>query len=405
MTSLIRSIAVFAGLLSFSATPGIADTVELTGGGHLSGSVKQVEGGKTPYIVVAVDSELRVALPQNRVRRVVTPADLTEYRRRVAIAGDDAELNYLLARWCVGNHLQLQSRYHYQRAIEIDPEHGYARAALSYVKDGKEWVKHSDLQRSRGMISFNGKWQLPEAVAIQVANETADVAAKKWVRDLKRLVKTALGGGGAGADAIATIAAIEDPAAATAIALELAESRSGKSVQPRAMREMWVKLLGRMQNMVAVSTLVRAGVEEPDDIVREAAMDQLQLYGASSAIATYLPMLKSEKNRDVKRAALALSYFPPDPELAMTLTEALVTEHKFVSAPSAGVGASFGNDGSSSFGTPQATVRVDVVENRGVHHLIRMIEPTVDYGFNESKWLHHFGSQRAAYEGDLRRDR
>ncbi len=382
-----------------------ADTVELSGGGHVAGEVRRASDAKPPYVVVNVDAELRVALPESRVRRIVTGDTLAEYRRRAQIAGNDAELNYMLARWCSANHLSGQNRYHLQRAVELDPEHAYARAALGYVKDQNQWVKHSELQRSRGMVQVKGKWQLPEAVAIRQSEDDSDLAAKLWIRDVSRLRKAALGTGDSAAQAVAELAAIEDPFAASAIAQELYDSRTGKSVQPRAMREMWIKLLGRFKNLTAVRALVQAGVEETDTVIREAAMDQLLIYGAPSAIATYMPMLKSESKVDVQRAARALSYFPPDPELALTLVESLVTEHKYVSAPSGQTQAAFGSDGSSSFGSGgKPTVRKEYIENRGVLNLVKMIEPNIDYGFNETKWLNHFGSKKSAYDGDLRRD-
>ena len=74
-----------------------ADTVELSGGGHLTGEVSR----KPDSVIVRVDDEIQVALPASRVRRVVDSDQLATYRQRVALAGDDAELQYQLAIWCV----------------------------------------------------------------------------------------------------------------------------------------------------------------------------------------------------------------------------------------------------------------------------------------------------------------
>ena len=131
----MRTLIVSIAIIAFSTGVGpasLADNVELYGGGHLSGKVQRVSDAKVPYVIVEVDASLRVALPASQIRQVVEGKELAEYARRAKIAGNDAELNYLLAKWCAGNHLQFQKRYHMQRAIEIDPDHKLARASLDY---------------------------------------------------------------------------------------------------------------------------------------------------------------------------------------------------------------------------------------------------------------------------------
>ncbi len=381
-----------------------ADTVEISGGGHVSGSVKRVSETKVPYVVVEVDSDIRVAIPESRVRRVVTSDELAEYRRRAAIAGNDAELNYELARWCSGKYLTAQFRYHMQRAITLKPDHAYARAALNYVQDNGQWVKHADLQRSRGMISVGGVWQLPEVVAIQKTQEENEIASKKWIKDIARLRSQFMTGGKAGPEAFATISAIEDPLAASAIAGELMDSRRPNKVQPRQLRQLWIKLLGRFENMVAVEALVRTGVEENDDVIREAALEQLQQYGAGSAVATYVPMLKSNNNQEVNRAARALSFFA-NSELTFPLIDALVTEHKTTTPAGPAMQFGFGDNGNvgTQMGSKPKTT-VTPKQNPAVLSVLKTIEPDVDYGYNETRWREHFARKLTAYDGDLRRD-
>jgi hypothetical protein len=400
MRNFVVSLAVI-----FGCSGAYADGVKLTGGGHLSGKVRRVPDAKVPYIVVEVDTGLRVALRASQIRQVVEDKNLAEYARRAKIAGNDAELNYMLARWCKENLLLAQNRYHMQRAIEIDPDHAYARAALGYSKEQNEWVLYDELQRSRGMIKVGtGGWQLPEVAAMQAAQDEADVGAKKWIKEIGKLRTAAMRGGESGAEAIATLSAIEDPLAAGAVAKELLDSRGANSSQPRELRRLWVKLLGRFHNLPALEGLTRAGVEETDDVIREAALEELQEYGSSAAIATYVPMLKSNNNSEVNRAARALSFFP-DPELALTITDALVTEHKSTQAVGGGTQAGFTPDGGGAFTSGGKTVVVtQKLNNPAALTVLKMIESEVDYGFDEVRWREHFANKRAGYQGDLRRD-
>jgi hypothetical protein len=328
-------------------------------------------------------------------------------------AGDDAELHYQLAIWCVtANNVpgraDYYKRFHMRRAIELDPEHAKARGSLGYKKVGNRWVTRTDLMHDRGMISVGGKQVLPEAFAIEEASDEAEVASKLWMKDIIRLVGIVTKSSSKSAEAYATLEAIHDPLAASAIAGQLNDSRS-RQTQSQAMRKLWVRLLSKFKNGPSVRALVLAGVDEPDPVIREMALTSLQAYGSSSAVATYLPMLRSNEHRIVNRAAEALSYFP-DPELAMNYVNALVTTSKSVTPAGAGMNVGFGDGGGNGNGIggmstgSQATVRNDTRTNPAALSLLRTIEPEVDFGYDETKWRDYFAAQKNAYEGDLRRD-
>ena len=196
--------------------------------------------------------------------------------------------------------------------------------------------------------------------------------------------------------------AIEDPLASSAIAEQLNESR-GRGKQSRDMRMMWVRLLGKFRDSVSVQTLVKAGLIEDDEVIREAALKQLLEYGAGSAVATYLPYLKQNDNRLVNRAARALLWFP-DPELSLTYVDALVTSHKSEQAPSSAINAAFG-DGAGGLQTGgQKKVYIQKRNNSAVLALLRKIESEVDYGYDDQAWREHFASKRGSFSGDMRRD-
>lgn len=387
-----------------------ADTVELSGGGHLDGEVQQ----RGTAVIVALDDEIQVAVPSSRVRRVVKSEQLAKYRQLVIAAGEDAEKHYQLAIWCIKNsnvpgNAQQYKRYHMRRAVDLDPDHTKARAALGFTRDEGKWILTSELMRKRGMITRGGSWELPETLALEDFRDSSDVSSKKWIREVKRLVTVISRSGTSrknsekAAEALATLRAIEDPQAAGAIADQLLESGENNA-QSREMRSEWIELLGRFKNMTAVQALVQVGVEDSDPDIREKALAKLQEFGASSAVATYLQMLKSNDNQTVNRAAQALSWFP-DPELALTYVEALVTTHKQQLAPGPGMSVGFGDNGGGGLSTGgKPKVIVEKRTNPGVLSLLKVIEPDVDFGYDEQAWLNYFARTRSTFSGDLRRD-
>jgi len=277
-----------------------------------------------------------------------------------------------------------------------------ARAGLGFKKQNGKWIRTSDLMRGRGMISRAGHWELPESVAIEDYQDVTNVNAKKWIKEVKRLVSLVQRNSKMSPEALAALLAIEDPLASSAIAEQLNESR-GRGKQSRDMRMMWVRLLGKFRDSVSVQTLVKAGLIEDDEVIREAALKQLLEYGAGSAVATYLPYLKQNDNRLVNRAARALLWFP-DPELSLTYVDALVTSHKSEQAPSSAINAAFG-DGAGGLQTGgQKKVYIQKRNNSAVLALLRKIESEVDYGYDDQAWREHFASKRGSFSGDMRRD-
>jgi len=385
----------------FGATFATADSVELRGGGHVAGAVKRVPQERTPYVVVDVDEKVRVAIPESQIARVVESADLNEYRQRAAAVKDDADAHYELARWCKSVTLLAQYRHHLQRVISLDVEHAKARAALGYVSDGVggKWIRHAELQKKRGMVLVASEWRLPEEVAIREVQEEANVDSKRWKKEIDRLVKLVLRGGEKGNAAFAELAAINEFNASYAMAEELANS----SKQPQNLRLFWIDKLAAFGNRPALQALVNLGISESDFVVREKALETLQKLSPSTAIANYVPMLRSNDNSLVNRAANALSYFP-EPEIALQLVDALVTDHKYETAASQATNVGFGAGGGGLSTGGKATVTIDKIQNPPVLAVLRAIEPDADFGYDQVQWRRYYAKRLSSYSGNMRRD-
>lgn len=403
-----HAILSIAALLPAIRTSAVADTVELSGGGHIaSDTVRSNESeGQRAYVAAKLDDDIWVQVPRSRVRRLLASRELGEYRQLAAAAAaqGDADAHYELARWCKAQRslpLEEQYRFHLSRAVELDPNHSRARAALGYVEHEGSWIKIAELQRSRGLVSVKGRWVLPEAASMDRAQEDAERSAKHWAKEIVRLRKMVLRGN---EDAFAELAGIDDPLASFGVARELAESRGNES-QSRQLRKLWVDLLGKFRTSTSVEALVLAALKENDPVIRDLAINQLHDYGASSAIATLMPMLRSNNKRDVRAAAAALTRFPAQPWRAFDYIDALVTTHKKIIPPGPGTQVGFDNFGGGGLKTGGKPVEItERQQNPDVLSLLKEIEPDVDYGFNESRWKLHFAEKWASYNGELRRD-
>lgn len=397
---------ILLSLSGLRATDAATNTVELSGGGHLTSDAVQrrdpPEG--RAYVAARLDEGLWVKLPQSRVTRVVQADELAEYRRRVAIAADDPELHYALARWCkqvTAVPLEQQYRYHLRRTIALDPGHGKARAALGYTEHQGQWKPFAEVKREEGMISVAGRWVVPEAETLRRQDEEIDIASKRWAKEINRLRRMISRGN---AEAWETLLAIDDPHAAPGIAKELADTRAQHAAL-RDIRRVFVQLLGRFRIPASVESLTRTVLHEPDPVIRDLAVQQLKDYGQASAIATYMPMLRSNEERVVSTAAAALAEFPPQPELALSLVDALVTQHKRVIPPGPGTQVGFGSGGVGGMSTGgKATVVMQPQKNADVLKILKAMESGVDHGYDQSRWKRYFAGKWASYSGDLRRD-
>ena len=399
MSGRLRIICV---AFSFISTIAIGDVVELRFGGQVEGNVERKDTERAPYVMVDVASNVKIAIPEAQVARVSDRERLDEYRSQADTieAGGDAEPHYELSIWCKKSGLLAQQKFHLQRAIAINPEHFKARGALGYVEAGGKWLRQAELQKQRGMIWADGRFRLPEEVAIADARADSTLDVKKWTREIARLRSAVLRGGDKGNDARQQLAAINDPAAAYAMASELNDNQQ----QPRSLRVFWLEKLAEFGNRSATEALVRAGIDDPDSVIQEKALEVLVAIAPSTAIANYLPMLKSNDNKRVRRAANVLAYFP-DPEIALSLVDALVTTHKQEIAANQSTNVGFGADGSGGMSTGgKAKVLVMKVDNPPVLATLRALVPDVDFGYDQTRWRQYFSSQLSNHAGQMRRD-
>ncbi|MEP4680560.1 MAG: HEAT repeat domain-containing protein, partial [Rhodopirellula bahusiensis] len=245
-----------------------------------------------------------------------------------------------------------------------------------------------------------GQWVLPEVVAWRENADVNDKTAKRWIKTVKQLLSKILRGD---AEAMVELKAINDPLASRAIAKELIDSQKrGSSWRP--VRMVWLQKLMEFRTGAAVEAIVKTGLLESDDVIREEALRWLQSNEPSSAIATYMPWLKSNNPQQVKAAARALSFFP-NSESAFAYIDALITIEERTQQVGGGSRAGFDNTGGGGFsqGSKQVVVKKPH-RHPEVLQLLRSIAPDVDFGYDKSAWKNYFAQLRSPPRSDLRRD-
>ena len=165
-------------LLLLFLAPGVllADTVNLKGGGRLSGRIVEQSAEK---VLVDVGDGI-VGVSMDRVEKVVKgPSTLDDYDARASKLGQqDLDGWRALAQWASTKGLSLQSRTAYQRVLAIAPDDAEARRALGFVQVAGRWLTEEESYRARGFVKYDGEWMTPAEVQLAestAAREQADI--------------------------------------------------------------------------------------------------------------------------------------------------------------------------------------------------------------------------------------
>jgi len=124
-------------LMLLLAATTFADRVHLKNGRVLEGEV--IDQGDKVEIKMSFGS---ATVPKEDVESIEpVKGATTEYQEKsAALAADDAEGHFQLARWCQERGLKEEARAELLKVVAINPDHAGARALLGQVKVGDQWV-------------------------------------------------------------------------------------------------------------------------------------------------------------------------------------------------------------------------------------------------------------------------
>lgn len=406
-----RNCLLLAGIAGLLSAPMLrADVVVLKSGGRVEGELlKADETARDGFYIVKTTAGGMLRLDKIHVDHVERLSDAErKYAEYLPKMPDTIDGHWTMAEWCRTNGLKAQREYHLQRIIERDPDHEEARHGLGYSKLDDRWIRADEWMHEQGYVRYQGAWRTRQEVALDQQQEKFDLAAKNWRRDLK-MWRNWFGNERRQAEGIANIKAVNDPLAALALGEMLEDEPL------RSMKLLYVEILGRLNSSAAKTPLIKAAVEDNDDVVREACLRELQKNGTKQAVGVFIRALDPKKQPDnlkINRAGIALSWMKDD-DAIKPLIEALVTEHKIkVSGGGGGglgpIGASFGGpSGGGGMGGLSAgkkpSIILQKVPNEGVLYALKQLT-NVDYRYDQDTWKAWYARSRTPQNVSLRRD-
>jgi len=317
-----------ACLLGLLLSPARGDVLQLHSGGRLAGEVqgdpRPHQAGPAATVTIKTLSGASVTVAGEAVeslkRRKLAHE---EYERRAEETPETVEDQWALAEWCRQQGLSAARRTHLRRVIALDTNHAAARKALGYARHGGQWMTHTQLMTSRGLVKHKGKWVLPQEIAFieQAAAETE--AEKHWYKSVRKWFGWITSDDpNRHSEGLAELRRLRDPTAAPAVL------RTFQKARAEPLRLLLVELLGQLEGPRAYQGLVELSLFDDLNPVRDAALQAVRLRGAGPALPTYLKALRSENNRLVNRAGKALGQVGDD-TVVEPLIEALVTRHQY----------------------------------------------------------------------------
>lgn len=333
MRPVVRGI-VWTGVLGVLLWPSVAaaDVIRLTNGGELRGTISGTEqspdetqrSANDGPVSIKTLSGATVVVDRDQIEFATRrPVILEHYEVRAQQTADTVEAQWALAEWCREHNLESERKVHLERVIELDPDHEKAHHALGHTKHNGEWTTRDAVMKAQGYVKYKGRYVTPQELEIIKKSAAERKAEQAWYPKV-RLWQTWLTGRDPDRRnlGLANLKAINDPDAVTALAHFLSDDSN------KAVRGLYVKILGQIPGIEPVAALVKQSLFDADYEVRYQALNALSPEQYEAAMPLYVRALQDEKNAVVVRAADALRRIG-DERAVPNLIDALVTTHRY----------------------------------------------------------------------------
>ncbi|MFO1066756.1 MAG: hypothetical protein U0892_23095 [Pirellulales bacterium] len=408
---IVRTLALFVCGSLISATVS-ADVIELKDGRRFSGRlVSRREAEK--QLVVELDSGVMMLVNQKDIKLHMTQSEAErEYATRAAAMPDTIEGHMEMVAWCAGKGLPNLANTHYERILELDPDHKLARAALRYQFERGQWVRRDVvMSEQRGKIKIGNAWVFPEVAAMEQSRAKAKEELDTLNKDLRRWNDDVAKERRNSADSMAKIQALEGPTAAAAIRSLFFPNGFQKlstNLPPVPLRLEYVKILARSKSGESLQTLIQISMNDPDDSIRSAARLVLKELGPREATIAYLAALERSGQPPSMIEAIGTGLADMnDPIALLPAMRHLVTTYQkdFIVGGSTNVG--FSNDNLGGQGnTISGQQNKRVIENHQSPSLLRTLTGLTgqDFGYDREAWERWYATTNFRTGSDLRRD-
>jgi hypothetical protein len=383
--------------------PARADVIELTTGGRVEGRLLESADGDNDVQVIELGAGARLAIPRSQIARVNSTSDAdAEYEKLARSAPDTVEAHEQLAEWCRERKMRERMQRHFERVLELDPNHEAARIALGFRKRDGQWMTRDEIMDDRGLVLYGGRYITPQAAELlerqkEVKSEQAD-----WGNKLDQLRRWLTGRRPErAAEALAEIRALRDPLAADAVVALLRREKDP------ALKRLWMEVASRLDHRAAIDVLVDLSLYDEDPEIRHDALEYLVNSGRKGLLRPYLRALKKSNNEIVNRAAAALGKIG-DRDAAGPLIEALITQHTYRIAggnPNQHAYAMSPDGGQAfNFGGSRPQVVSQAVQNPEVLSALVSLSGGVSFEYDQTQWRRWLAAQARQHVIDLRRD-
>ncbi len=299
----LRSIPTLVGtslaLLAFVSAPAAADVFQLEGGRRVEGELVQDLAGT---YLVRITGGATIAIPSSSVLHVETgPTPQSDLAQREArLPRGDANALCQLAAWCDESSFAEDAERLTWQALEIDPNHPFARRRLGFERVGNHWLRGADARFFRGEVHCgDGEWVAMSALPARLRERHGDEA----VAQAARALQSSAGSGGARADALEQFRGL--PGDMKIGALLEALGKTATRERQHAVRE-----LGNLADPAQLPLLSRIAALDQTRTVRDEALRALKGSNHPDVALSFLPYL-SDPSEDVRiHTANALSVFP-----------------------------------------------------------------------------------------------
>lgn len=299
-----------------------ADIFLLHNGGELRGRwVNREEPSATAYEIETAGGG-KLTLDRSQVRQAIPQSqqELAYEQLATRSSGSIAD-QWKLAEWCREQQMPGPRQTHLEFILSLDPDHAEARHALGYSQVRGQWTRRSDFQKQQGYELVDGRWRLPQEVALRKNSAEVEKKQKDWQTKLVRWREMLATDKAASAEK--QIAAIRDPYAVPALREVLSNERL------REVKLLLIEVLAQIGNDAAIQTLIDATMHDPDIEVFHACLDRIAKHNRAGTVEQYVKMLKDANNVRLNRAAYALGRLDDDSVLS-PLIDTLVTTHTIV---------------------------------------------------------------------------
>ena len=324
-------------LIGLTGSPAVADVIHLKNGGQLEGRVLRDKSDDRFLVVDAkIGGEVRIS--RKRVERVEATDDapVRTYAEVMKDFGDTAAEQYELALWCLQHGRRDEYETHLKRVVELDPDHAEARRRLGFKYHDGQWLTRDEIKETQGYVQdAGGRWVLPQQRDRMRREQDAKERRKELFKEVK-LWQNWLHEEDAERrkQAVAGLAGIDDPLAVEPLLNILAGYGDSKSAiheppeSPPTDRAVAVGTLAQIKADNAGRALARIAIEDPETLVRDAALAVLPEYRNPALVAEVARLLGDNDNVLVNRAGAVLGKIG-DRTVVPTLIQALVTEHVY----------------------------------------------------------------------------